>query len=121
MDQRLQRLYYWTPRILGILFTIFISLFALDVFREGYRFDELLIALFMHLIPTYLLAIVLAIAWRWEFAGGLLFLALGTSFFFHYNNQSNWITHLIIAGPPLLVGMLFLISRFSRMKTYPTL
>jgi len=31
-----QKIVYWLPRVLGILFTLFISIFALDTFgREG--------------------------------------------------------------------------------------
>ena len=63
---------YWTPRILGIIFAVFISIFALDVFGE-YKFPEVLIALFMHLVPTYLVLGALLVAWKWEKIGGILF------------------------------------------------
>ena len=33
-----KQLLFWTPRILGILFALFLSMFALDVFGEGYGF-----------------------------------------------------------------------------------
>jgi hypothetical protein len=62
---------YWVPRILGILFAIFISIFALDVFMEGYGFWETVVALVMHLVPTAIIFIVLLIAWRWERLGRL--------------------------------------------------
>ncbi len=57
------KILYWTPRVLGILFAVFISIFALDVFGE-YGFPEVLVALFMHLIPTFLVVGVLLIAWK---------------------------------------------------------
>ena len=71
------QLLYWTPRLLCILFAIFISLFALDVLGEGYGFWGTILKLLMHLIPTGIFLIVLAITWRWEWVGGILFPALG--------------------------------------------
>jgi hypothetical protein len=38
MNESKRRMLFWTPRLLSILFAIFISLFALDVFGEGYGF-----------------------------------------------------------------------------------
>jgi hypothetical protein len=58
------------PRILAILFAAFLSVFALDVFGEGYWFWGTIRALFMHLIPTMIVLAALIIAWRWEGVGG---------------------------------------------------
>jgi hypothetical protein len=71
------RLLLWAPRILCILFAVFVSLFALDVFGEGYGFWETVLAPLMHLIPTIIVVFMLLIAWRWEWIGGILFIALG--------------------------------------------
>jgi hypothetical protein len=94
---------YWLPRVLSILFALFISIFALDVFGEGYTVGETIIALFMHLIPTFLVVIALIIAWRWERIGAALFIALALSFLVMFGGE-GW----IIAGPLLLLGVLFL-------------
>jgi hypothetical protein len=45
MNQTVEKVLFWSPRVLGILIAIFISLFALDVFGEGYSFWETIIAL----------------------------------------------------------------------------
>ena len=87
-----KQLLFWTPRILGILFALFLSMFALDVFGEGYGFWGTLLALFMHLIPVYVLLIGLALAWR------------------PFPLIANLIGALPIAGPALLIGILFLIG-----------
>ena len=46
-------LVFWTPRFFGVLFALFISMFALDVFGEGRGFWETTLALLMHLIPAF--------------------------------------------------------------------
>ena len=42
----MKRFLFWLPRILTIIFILFISIFALDVFSE-YSFPLVLVALFM--------------------------------------------------------------------------
>ena len=72
-----KKLLFWTPRIICIVFALFTSVFAFDVFSEGRGFWETILALVMHLVPTAVILLVLAISWRWEWIGGLLFIALG--------------------------------------------
>jgi hypothetical protein len=93
------------PRILAILFTIFISLFALDVFGEPHWF----IALFMHLIPSYILTILTIIAWKNEKIGGILFLAAAVLSVILLRS-----TVPVILIPTLIIGTLFLMVKTSR-------
>jgi hypothetical protein len=59
MNKTTKRVLFWTPRIVCILFAIFISLFAVDVFSAGYSLPKTILALLMHLIPTGVIVIVL--------------------------------------------------------------
>ncbi|MCA9955760.1 MAG: hypothetical protein H6657_00530 [Ardenticatenaceae bacterium] len=105
MNTNTKQLLYWLPRVLSIAFALFISIFALDVFGEGYSFWETLVALFMHLIPTFIIVAVLLIAWRWERVGAALFLAL--ALYYIYLTDAQW---LIIPIPLIIVSVLFLVS-----------
>jgi len=105
-----KHLLFWTPRILCLLFAVFLSLFALDVFGEGYGFWGTILALFMHLIPTWIVLIVLAISWRWEWVGAVLFAALGVFYLVTSWGRVHWSAYLVISGPLFLVGTLFLID-----------
>ena len=62
MTPNRKRLLFWSPRMLCIAFATFISLFALDVFAEGYGFWRTALALVMHLRLTAIVVIVLALA-----------------------------------------------------------
>ena len=55
---------FWLPRIITIIFILFISIFALDVFGTNLGFWSTILALFMHLIPTIILALILIIFWK---------------------------------------------------------
>ena len=114
MKRPVKRLLFWTPRILCILFAVFVSLFALDVFGEGYGFWETIQALLMHLVPTGVILIVLAISWRWEWVGGVLFIALGVLYLAMSWGRLHWSAYLVISGPLFLVGVLFLINWLYR-------
>lgn len=103
---------HWTPRVLAILFAIFISLFALDVFAEGFGLRALM-GFLIHLIPTYLIIIALLIAWRWEKIGGVLFIALGLFYIIMVWPRFEFAVYMIIVGPLILIGLLFFISKLD--------
>ena len=114
MSINMERILYWSPRLLGILFAAFVSVFALDVFGEGYSFGDTIIALFMHLVPTAIIAVCLVIAWRWEWIGAILFVSLALLFLIMSGGES-W----IITLPLLVIGALFLLdwTYSTRLKT----
>jgi hypothetical protein len=114
MRRTLQQLLFWTPRLLGILFVAFLSLFALDVFGEGYGFWRTQLALVMHLIPALIVLAAVVVAWRWEAVGGFLLIALGVFYLVRTLNHLDWC--LVISGPLFLTGGLFLIDWASRAR-----
>lgn len=118
MRSPFRHILHWTPRVLGLLFALFVSLFALDVLGQGYGFWGTLQALFIHLIPVYLLLIALAAAWRWPLAGMLLFAGLSGLYIATtwgpYPLVANLIGVAPIAGPALLIALLFLGDWWAR-------
>ena len=110
MKTATKRFLYWTPRLLCLLFAAFISLFALDVFGEHQGFWNTLLALLMHLIPTGILLLILAVTWRWEWIGGLLFPALGAFYIIAFWGRFHWVTYAILSGSLFLLGALFLLG-----------
>jgi hypothetical protein len=52
----------WAPRVFALGVAAFLALFALDVFEEGLGFPQVLVPLRMHLIPTFVLLAVTALA-----------------------------------------------------------
>jgi uncharacterized membrane protein HdeD (DUF308 family) len=105
---------------------LFISMFALDSFEPGLTIWQQIGHFLVHLIPSYIFILFLAIAWKWEKAGGIIFLVLGLLFcvlVFRINYERNhfpfWKSLLIVlnvAVPFLLVGVLFLVSYYQKKK-----
>lgn len=115
------RAIYWTPRCLALAFLAFLSLFSLDVFNEHLGFAKTLLALAMHLMPVFFLALILLLAWRWEWIGAALFAAAGIMYIrfvlvrrvpLPAGVRINWIT--VIAGPAFLIAALFLAAWLRR-------
>lgn len=116
MNPSTKRVLFWTPRVLAILFAIFLSLFALDVFSEGYGPWQTVGALLLHLIPTFIVILALVIAWRWEWVGAVLFSALAVFYVVWTWERFPLVTHLSISGPLVLVKVLFLVNWVYRAK-----
>lgn len=107
---------YWLPRFLAIIFIVFISFFAFDVFGEGYSLGAAIGAFIIHLVPTFVLIIVLLIAWQWPEVGGVVFLGIGVFYLILISGKASEWGFLIIAGPVFLTGILFLFQNYFKKK-----
>ena len=120
IKQPWKRVLFWTPRVMSILFALFVSLFALDVFGVGYSFWETVLALLIHLVPVYILLIGLAIAWRWEWVGALIFMGFAVWYVAMAWGQFQLSVYLMMAGVPFVVGILWLIDWLYRRELRST-
>ena len=110
---------HWTPRLLGILLILFISMFALDIFSEGFTGWQIIIGLIMHLIPSFILLAALLVAWRWPGVGGLVFLGAVVFFVFRYGGPANWRDTVFFTAPMLVIAVLFLLDWGVRRSQKP--
>lgn len=113
MSPTTRTLLYWAPRILAMAYIAFLALFALDVFNEGSSVRETIVALLIHLIPNAVVLLALVIAWRWALIGGALFLGLSAFYIMWAWGIFPWSVYLVIAGPPAIIGALFIVNRFN--------
>jgi len=89
MTTTTRRVLFWTPRVLCILYAVFLSLFALDVFDAGYGFWQAIAALLIHLIPVYIVIAVLVLAWHLSISGPLFLIAILFLLNWLYRKQRN--------------------------------
>ena len=124
MEKRVNKFIYWTPRILSIIFILFLALMSLDVFEGNYGFWGTIAGLFMHNIPAMILLIVLIISWQREIVGGVGFVLAGilyiamilmnivaTGFEWYY-----LLWALQISGIAFFTGIMFFVSWFEKKK-----
>lgn len=119
------KILHWSPRIICILAILFISLFALDSFSPDLTIWQQIGAFLIHLIPSFLLLVLLIVAWKREFIGGIIFTLIGlgfSPFIFVHNykmNQSVWMSLtivLVITVPFIIAGILFIVSHSKKKK-----
>lgn len=114
MTGKISKFVFWTPRILSIIFILFLALFSLDVISSELELGQIIIGLFMHNIPSFILLIVLIISWKNEIVGGIVFLLFGFIYIIMTACSVPWhlalSRSLIIAGPAFVIGILFIIN-----------
>ena len=124
MGKKIGKFVYWTPRILSILFLIFLALMSLDIFDMKLGFWGTIIGLFMHNIPVFILTILLIISWKHEIVGGIAFIlarilyiaillmnSVKTGFKVYY---LAWAVQ--ISGIAFFIGIMFLVGWFKKRK-----
>ena len=121
------KILHWTPRIICILSILFISLFAMDSFHPDMTIWQQIADFLKKLIPSFGLIILLIVAWKWEFIGGIMFILIGlgfSPFIFMHNyemNPSIWrsmINIMAITMPIVIVGILFIVSHHQKKKSF---
>jgi len=116
-----KRMLFWSPRLLGMAFAAFLASFALDVFGEGYGVRDTILALGIHLVPAAIIVIALALAWKFEWIGAVLFSALAVLVWVtsparrHTASQS---VAFVLAIPLLVLGALFLANWVKRAELH---
>lgn len=115
MSQFSARVLYWSPRMLGIAYALFLSIFALDVFQEVHGIRDLLVGLTVHLIPSFIIVGIVVIAWKWEWLGAVLFpLAVAGYTWWSLPAHLDWA--LMLGTPLLVIAGLFLANWIERAK-----
>ena len=108
----------WFTRILAIISILFMMMFSFDVFKENEPLIRQLLGFLKHNIPAFLLIIALIIAWKYEIAGGVIFILLFIALGIFWNSFSGNDGSLILITPYLLIGILFILHQilFTREK-----
>jgi len=99
MKNKIKKQIIWIPRILIILYALFLSIFALDT-QFGLGF-------FMHLIPSFILLAVLIFTWKKQKLAGIIFAIFGVATIIFYNTYLGILNFSMISLPPILAGILF--------------
>jgi len=112
METTSARLLLWIPRMLGVLVSVFIGMFALDAFSGG-PFWQALPDFMIHLVPAFILLALVWAFFRRPWIGAVAFTSLAILYALTMSRgRLDWM--LTISGPLLLVGALFSWSWLQR-------
>jgi hypothetical protein len=103
----------WSPRLLGVAISVFLGLFALDAFEPGKPPARAFTDVALHLVPALGVLAIVVLSWDRPWLGGAAFVLLAIAYAGAARFRPDWV--LVISGPLLLVGLLFLWSwRYQR-------
>jgi hypothetical protein len=108
VSPRLAQVIHWAPRVAAILIILFTGLFSLDVFGTGAPPLEVLGAFLMHNIPSFVMLLLLAFAWKRPVVGFAAFLLVALAFTVLFVRSIYGLPNLLLfVLPLLLVASLF--------------
>ena len=105
----IKKIINYSARILSIVIVGFFAIFIL----EGLSPQFSLIDSIAHLSITLIVLAVAIISWKYPKIGGFIFLFFGL---FWLSVLKSGMSSLVIAGVPILTGVLFLIEGFALNK-----
>jgi uncharacterized membrane protein YjdF len=99
---------------LVLLFAFFLLLSAFEGATAGEGSTVYLLSLLLHLVPVIFVVAVLLLSWKHERMGGLLFILLSVFFLVISRLESELL--LMMPGPLLLIGVLFILDSYLEKK-----
>jgi hypothetical protein len=106
--------FIWFPRIMLLIYAIFIVIFSSDVFGGQQIFITKLLDFLLHSIPTIVLLLILWLAWRKPMWGGLLIILVSLIFTVLFKTYHILIQFLMISICPFIIGLLFIIVHYMK-------
>lgn len=107
---RIKTKFIWIPRMLSLIFILFLSLFALDMFEGEAPLIEKIMGLLIHLIPSFMLIIILIISWKRPLLGGIAFIIMSILFTIYFDTYKNIFTFLAFSVTLVVCGILYIIA-----------
>lgn len=98
------------PQGLMVLFIVFLSMFAFDVWFEDWSLVEKVIGFLIHLLPSFILLAVLLFSKKYTKITGYIFMLMGLGFAVFFDAYEEWMTFLILVVPLIVCGLLFLLA-----------
>ena len=119
MEKKSKNALCWSPRILAMLFALFISLFALDVFSGGHSLFKMMLTFLIHLIPTWIIIFTIIISWKREWVAAMVFIILGVAYIIMAWGKFPFYVYLLISGPLFIIGGLYWLSWINKGQLRP--
>ena len=109
------KILYWAPRVLSLLFVAFLCLFSLDGFTE-YKGWETILALLIHLSVPIIVLLATIWAWKKDLVGTVMFFGFAIYYVYTVGLNRHWSWYVAISGPAVVIGVLFLINWIKKYK-----
>jgi len=109
------KLLHWIPRVLSMIFVLFLCLFSLDGFTEFNGWQTVLVVT-THLIIPFVVLLGTIIAWKRDLVGTIIFFFFAMYYVYMVGLGRHFSWYVSISGPALLIAILFFINWLSSRK-----
>ena len=94
----------------GIFYALALLIFAGDVFNKDQSTTQTILDLLIHFIPTAIVLFLVVIAHQRPLVGPIIFAINGLVYIITGWANLHWTAHVIIAGPLLVLSMLYIMA-----------
>lgn len=94
----------------GIFYALALLIFADDVFNKDQSTTQTILDLLIHFIPTAIVLFLVVIAYQRPLVGSIIFAINGLVYIITGWANLHWTAHVVIAGPLLVLSMLYIIA-----------
>ena len=95
---------------IGILYALALIIFAGDVFNKNQTVAQTILDLLLHFIPTAITLFLIFIAHHRPMVGSIIFAVIAIIYIITGWDNIHWSAHVLIAGPLLLMSILYVIA-----------
>ena len=95
---------------LGVLYAVALLIFAADVFNHEQNIAQTFYDILLHLLPTAVVLFIVVVAYNRPLIGAIIYLVLGLMYIITGWASMHWSAHVLIAGPLLLMSILYIIA-----------
>lgn len=100
---------FWTPRVMSLVFALFLLLFSFDVFEGPESIWLKLGGFLVHSIPSLVMFIACLYAWKHEWLGALIFMGWGIFYVISFPGFMLGVYYQI-GFLPFSLGLLYLLN-----------
>jgi hypothetical protein len=93
---------------LGVLYAVALLIFAADVFNHEQNIAQTFYDILLHLLPTAVVLFIVVVAYNRPLIGAIIYLVLGLMYIITGWASMHWSAHILIAGPLLLLSVLYI-------------
>ena len=105
---------FWIPRLLAIVVVVFTAALSLDAFSPTRTAFENVVAFAIHLVPTMVLATIVAISWRQKWTSVILMTLFAGFVVVTLHQRGLWIASILFG----LAGLLAIDALFTRRQAF---
>lgn len=95
---------------IGVLYALALLVFALDVFNHDQSFLDTFSDVCLHLVPTMVVFLFVFVGYKNPIIGAIICLLSALIYIISGWSNLHWTAHVIIAGPLLVLSMLYIMA-----------